>query len=471
MGDGNDTVTYGGAAGTGGSVNAGLGTDTIIMTAAQAALITTAAFNTAFTGFETATLGAVAADTATAVNLAAINSVTTVNTGGNTDVLTLNGFAANGTINLTAARGDADSDIVAVITNAALTTDVVNVRLTNTTAAPITYGIVTAANVETINIASADAVAAGSAAAINVLTLVATSATSVVVTGNNGLNLTNAGNVAVRTFDASGVVGNGTAAVDTAANLAVTFLSATTTGAVSITGGAGNDTLTGVGANDTITGGAGADIIGGAAGTDVLTGGEGADVITGGAGNDTINLTETTAAIDTIVFEDRATNGIDTITGFAAGAGIDVARLLEASSTIGAGAGTGAEFDAVSVALTAGAAAYVIGAGAGALTTATAGIIEITTTLGAFGNLGLTGVVDGTELLKALSSTNVAATQLTAAGADNDFHLVAYQNGNAYLYQVVNDANVNVTAAEIHLIGVFNGITAGAFATGDFTAV
>ena len=36
MGAGNDTVVYGGAAGTGGSVNAGDGTDTISMTFAEA---------------------------------------------------------------------------------------------------------------------------------------------------------------------------------------------------------------------------------------------------------------------------------------------------------------------------------------------------------------------------------------------------------------------------------------------------
>ena len=319
-----------------------------------------------------------------------------------------------------------------------------------------------------MNITSADAVAAGSAAAINTAVLVATSATSIVVTGNNGLALTNAGNVAVRTFDASGVVANGTATVDTAANLAVTFLSATTTGAVSITGGAGNDTLTGVGANDTINGGAGNDTIVGAAGADVLTGGEGADIITGGAGNDTITLTETTAAIDTVIFSATAAaaNGIDTIVGFAAGTGVDLARLVAATTTNAAQDAAGiADFgSSTNTTLTAGAAAFAL---TGANST-TGDIVEINATLSAFGNLAAVGVVDGTELLKALSSTNVAATSITATTADDDFYVVAYQGGNAYLYEVTN-TGADVIATEIALIGVFNGVAAGAFTAGDFT--
>jgi Ca2+-binding RTX toxin-like protein len=117
--------------------------------------------------------------------------------------------------------------------------------------------------VETVNINVADAGATGSAAVIHTLTLVATSAKTVTVSGNNGLTLTNA-NTAITTFDASGVVGNTTSTgTDTAANLAVTFASANTTATASVTikGGAGNDTLTGTVAKDTIEGNDGADTI------------------------------------------------------------------------------------------------------------------------------------------------------------------------------------------------------------------
>ena len=73
------------------------------------------------------------------------------------------------------------------------------------------------------------------------------------------------------------------------------------------------------------------------------------------------------------------------------------------------------------------------------------------------------------ELLKGLSSVNVATGSLTATTAGDDFYVVAYQGGNAYLYQVNNDANTAVIASEISLVGVFNGVAAGAFAAGDFT--
>lgn len=115
-----------------------------------------------------------------------------------------------------------------------------------------------------------------------------------------------------------------------------------------------------------------------------------------------------------------------------------------------------------------------VGAAAFALTGAnstTDDIVEITATLSNYGNLGLAGATSGTELLKALSSTDAAATSLTATTAGDNFYVVAYQNGNAYLYQVTDDgsANTAVIASEIALVGVFNGVAAGAFAAGDFT--
>jgi len=102
------------------------------------------------------------------------------------------------------------------------------------------------------------------------MTLAATAAKTVTLSGNNGLTLTNTNNAAITLFDASGVVKNDTAAstyvaatTDSAANLAVTFASANTTASANVTikGGAGDDTLSGTVAKDTISGGAGIDTI------------------------------------------------------------------------------------------------------------------------------------------------------------------------------------------------------------------
>lgn len=303
MGAGDDTVTYGGAAGTGGSVAAGDGTDTIIMTDAQAdAADASSTFNTRFTGFEVLDVATGAATTT--INLAGINGVNKVVTRGATGVLTLDGFATGGTLTLDAAVGA--GSVVANVTNAVLTAgDTFNVALSTAAAAAVAFGSVTLAGIETVNISTVDGGTAASAATIGTATLVATAATKVAVSGNNGLTLTNTGNTAITTFDASGVVGNSTStAVDTAANLGVTFTSAnvTTTATVTITGGAGNDTLTGAAAKDTINGGAGADVVGGGLGVDTITVGDGRDVV----------VVNSTAGTST----DSGTAAFDSVTGF-----------------------------------------------------------------------------------------------------------------------------------------------------------
>lgn len=284
MGDGNDKVTYGGAtsttAGKVGSVTGGAGTDTISMTSTQAAAADgTAAFNTSFTSFEVLEINNALANGDT-IDLEGLNSVTSV-------VLAAGGAHATGSIIDRLASGGnvetqaASTGFVVQVAGANLrATDTLNLKLTNSTNGTVAFGSITAAGVETINITTNDTgKTADTVATVDTATLVATAAKSIVVTGNNGLNLTNTGNTAVTSFDASGVAGN--AAEDTAALLAVTFASAntTTTANVSITGGAGNDVLTGNAAKDSITGGAGGDIVNGGMGQDVINVGNGHDVI------------------------------------------------------------------------------------------------------------------------------------------------------------------------------------------------
>lgn len=237
-------------------------------------------------------------------------------------------------------------------------------------------------------------------------------------------------------------------------------------GADTISGGKGNDEIASGAGNDTVNGGEGDDTLIGGAGDDVLIGGEGLDTITGGAGNDTINLTETTAQKDTVVFDAIATNGQDTIIGFAAGAGADVATLGD-TTTAGTTSANAVFATSSNTTLTNGAAAFALTGG----NTATDDVIEITATLSSNGDLAKAGVTDGTELLKALSSTTTAATGLTATNDDDDFYIVVYQGGNAYLYfaKETNDVDTGlVEASEITLVGTFTGIAAGAFASGDF---
>ena len=67
--------------------------------------------------------------------------------------------------------------------------------------------------------------------------------------------------------------------------------------AVTVYGGAGNDTITGGAGNDTLDGGDGNDKLSGGPGNDVLKGGKGRDSYDGGAGNDVINSADGVAEL------------------------------------------------------------------------------------------------------------------------------------------------------------------------------
>jgi len=361
MGDGNDTVTYGGAAGTGGSADLGGGTgDTVIMTSAQAdAADASAVFNSTFTNFEVLRISdeLAAGDTLDLAGLGNVSQVVLA-AGGNTVATSIiDNMASGGTI--TQLASGSGTGYTVQVSNAALNgTDVINLEFSNSTAAADAFDQITAANIETVNITTTDAgTGANAAATIDTATLVATSATTVTVSGNNGLNLTNTGNTAITSFNASGVVADSAATVDTAANLAVTFVSANTTATatVSITGGAGNDTLTGAAAIDTIVGGDGADTITGLTGQDTLTGGAGSDDFVFNSEVGTTN-DSTTAAADVITdyaMSSAAATGDDISIDLDVNGGADQAIAVEANGT-GAGVAGGVTYTVTSGILTLG---------------------------------------------------------------------------------------------------------------------
>lgn len=280
MGAGNDTVIYGGAAGDGGSLNGGEGTDTITLTGAQAlAASASSDFNAEVTGFEVLGISTGATETIDMRGLLNLNALSVVGANG----LVVDNFATGGTVTVTGASTAATVNVRDAGFNSA---DVLNFVVRNSTAASVDFGAITAANVETINVSTVDAGTSTNVAATqDMLDLIAADATKIVVTGNNGIDLSASVAAKVTSFDASGVVGNGT--TDTAANLGVKFTSdnATAAATVTITGGAGNDILVGNAAKDVISGGAGNDTITGGLGIDTLTGGAGADTFVFAAGD------------------------------------------------------------------------------------------------------------------------------------------------------------------------------------------
>jgi len=327
MGAGNDTVTYA-ARTTGGSVGAGDGTDTIIMAAAEAASADdSSSFNSYFTGFEALRISD--EFDGTSLDLDLLNNVDKVilalatgtgssGTGTFDGDSTLANFNNSGTLQL---LGDvADTSATLTITGV---TGAMTIALTGS---DVDAGKIIANTATSITIDTTDPTTAQSANA-GTIDLTATSATSLYVTGNNGVAITNSSsNAKITTFDASGVVSNAAAATatasataDTVAELGVSFTSknSTTTASVTIVGGPGNDSLTGNSAADTITGGAGndtlsgvlgADVIDGGAGNDTISGGGGVDTLTGGAGSDFFIFDSTASVSDSTV------DAYDTIT-------------------------------------------------------------------------------------------------------------------------------------------------------------
>ena len=139
-----------------------------------------------------------------------------------------------------------------------------------------------------------------------------------------------------------------------AGNDTVTVASSVTS-AVSILGGAGDDTLSGGDGPDSLDGGDGKDRLTGGGGNDVLQGGAGDDLLLGGAGNDSIaagagnDRLNGEAGVDTVLGEagndvvvvagaEAATGGRDTMD---AGSGVDVLELVGASVTLEAFGRTG----------------------------------------------------------------------------------------------------------------------------------
>lgn len=215
-----------------------------------------------------------------------------------------------------------------------------------------------------------------------------------------------------------------------------------------------------------LTGGTAADTIKGGAGDDVITGGAGIDAITLSAGGS-----------DVVVNFSGAFANRDVVTGFTAGtvgtvAGADVLRLeadlTTESETAGAAnlvelAVSGLTITSNKVVLT--------GTGAPFNSTDTVSVLEFKGLTSA-ANLDLAN--NGVELLKGLGEAGAGITGLTV-NADAKFYIVAYDNGNAYVYHADADStatsDTDVAATEIQLVATLVGVEEGALVAPNFNFV
>ncbi len=195
-------------------------------------------------------------------------------------------------------------------------------------------------------------------------------------------------------------------------------------------------------------------LIGSATGVTTFTGGAGADAMSGGTANDVFQgkegadtISMTAGGTDVVNFGTALADGIQTVTGFTAGAssvaGFDTIKSLAGTELLNNAA---------------------IATDKLAITSS-----KITELNYVFTGNSLAGVADGTALIAALASQN-SGTAVTLDNASGTGYLVAYQANNAYIYYFNNAATAGIVAAEIGLVGVLNGVNAGALEAANFVA-
>ncbi|MCU6496671.1 DUF4214 domain-containing protein [Rugamonas sp. A1-17] len=309
LGAGNDTYKFTTAAAAGAVVSGGDGTDTLGVVNGN---LLDAAAAKVYTGFEV--LEVAGGQGTYDMSILSLNAVTLTGTALAAGATISNATAATTVgISATASTDFTTGQVLTyALKDATGKADALNLSLNaidgnndGTAQGKVTVTGVTAASIETINVASnatadvADATAGTSAVAANkyintITSLIADSATKVVVTGAASTVFTTIQSDTLTKIDASAATGNVTvtnAVLGTAGGAAV--------GAVTYIGGSGVDTYTATAKGD------------------VFSGGAGADVVTLGAGKDTVALTKASDSILTLKDTSTPADGIaDTATGF-----------------------------------------------------------------------------------------------------------------------------------------------------------
>jgi Ca2+-binding RTX toxin-like protein len=282
--------------------------------------------------------------------------------------------------------------------------------------------ITTGSGVDTINMGQGDSVDGGAGVDTFAFAAVTTASTITGGTGADVITLASGTNSGVSIGDTDGFTLTG-GTINTVAF--TTALAATT-----ITGGSGVDTYTFTGSVSNVA---------------TVIGGGGVDVINLGAthtGGVRVDISAITAAAN----GDRVSNFLTTIDKVALGA---------ANTTV-ATAGTTADVVASTTAATTGGAAYAL---TGASSTAD-DVILLTVVAASANNGDLSLATDGTELLKALTTTAAVDTHtgITATTAADKVYFAATQGGTTYVYYAdAGAADTLFAAAEIILVGTFSG--------------
>jgi len=465
LGLGNDQATVSVTAlAAGGSIDGGGGIDELVLTNADAVTLSTVntnqtAWKAAVTGFEVLNIGTQTGSTVSATG--AGSTFTTVKMTSAAAAQVLSNVSSGQTVEM--VFGAAGTSVTTnTLTGGA---DTLTVKLGgDLSAVGRSFGAFSLPGVETVNIVTADTNTTF-AGTVALATLTDANATSIVVSGNNGLQLIHTG-TALYNFDASGLTKgavNFTAAVlttDTVVKGSATggdYLNfAAVTAKVNATETAGTNIVVGSATvANTVTGGTGADTI---------YGGAAADVINGGGGNDLIFADAITAAgeVQTITFTTNNATASATVTvGGVAVAISNTSTPTETSTSIVAAASSimAANPTIASIAL------------AGATTVITykpftgdVAATTVTTTSGAQTNANVEttkGIVPGAT---GTGTTHAAADTLTGGSGNDTFFMTA--GGAITLASTITDLNLgtNVVGGQVDQINIDGATTSGATA-------
>jgi hypothetical protein len=392
LGAGDDYVYFDGIVGAGASVDGGDGIDTIEVSdsANFSTADTQTAFGNAISNFEVLELD-FSVDSNLSLDLAKLDNIGTVYLEGgvyNNSTLTLDNFTSGNTFELNDSIQAGSSVAINVGTDTA--SDVVNVVLDDAGYYDI-LGTLDVTGFETVNLTTNQSGTGYGAELVNLVT----DATTVTVTGNEGVAFTTDLGLNLTTLDASGVTGTGTdGAVSFTSNLLNTH-------DLSVSTGAGDDfvTLLGTG-NDTVNTGAGNDTVTALGGGDItVDAGDGNNSVTTGVGDDTIT---TGAGNDTIIAGDGANtvNAGDGINAVTAGAGDDIITTGAGNDSIIAGDGANT--------VNAGDGANIVTTGAG-IDTITTGAGDDTITAGGGADTITTGAGNDVVFYNAVSDSSATS--------------------------------------------------------------